>query len=121
MSPLPPRLDNLLGNAPIGPNCWNATQMFHNNRMKMRFTSCREMHFWLKRNTEKVNTLRPKDILVFRNKKGNLLHTAVALTPRTYFHKFGTRGRYEIVSRIRMVIAYGDHWTIHRMKAGKLQ
>lgn len=116
MSGLPPRLGECVGTSPQGPNCWNATQMFHDEKIQQGYTSPGKMNNWLRMHTEQVTDIKPHDILVFRADGKELLHTAVALTSRTLFHKKGCWGPYEVLPRVSVVKRYGDGWTIHRMK-----
>lgn len=113
MLPLPDRLEGLIGKDTHGPNCWNATQMYFNDEVYPKFVTREAMNSWLKAHTLEVERLQPGDILVFRD-GDELVHTAVALSTRTFFHKKGSGGLYEITSKIDIIREYGAERYIHR-------
>lgn len=91
-----------------GPNCWNATIMFHDKTKNEDHVEESEMNHWLRENTVIVNDyLMNGDILVIRNGR-ELWHTAIFLTNDMMFHKIGCNGPYRIESEKQVKAHYNE-------------
>lgn len=118
MPRLPQRLNSLLGTKPKGPNCYNAVQMFHSRKRNQKYTSPKKMSKWLLKRTKRVKKLRPKDIMVF-HEENTLTHTAIYFSKQFIFHKRGVKGKYEFVTKKKVIKIYGSDWVIHRYQKKK--
>lgn len=95
MMKLPKRITINLGAFQVGPNCWNATQRMFDNNIPLDFTADYEMIKWLEENTKVVKHPKVKDIVVFW-RHGTLVHTAVRVGRRSWYHKIGYEGVHAI-------------------------
>jgi hypothetical protein len=99
---IPAHLRAFLGQNMQGPNCWNATQLWHDPGTPVRYVPDTEMERWLEERTVPVPRLcepAPGDIMVLRTSNRwyggntNLVHTAVYSHAeggrRLMFHKVG--------------------------------
>ncbi len=114
---LPKRVRDIVGVLAdeSGPNCWNATQIFHDESVEQRYTDESEMLMWLQENTTEISEddIQFGDILVMHGHPifgDELVHTAVYLGNGLYFHKggFDKNKPYEIVCRSGIGYSYAE-------------
>ena len=97
---IPENVLKLNGNKEIGPNCWNATIMFFDDKEPVRYTPPEVMVDWLSKNTveDQYKFQAVGSILVLFNddieEAGGLIHTGVYVAPGILFHKRGTGGHW---------------------------
>ncbi len=109
--PLPANLSPLIGYEEFGPNCWNATMMWHDQFERRRCVNPDEMEDWMNYNTTDIrfNERQYGDIMVFRL-YGELVHTAIWMDSDTVFHKIGFAGPWVVQSSEQFEIVYaGDY------------
>lgn len=103
-SDVPEHIMNLIGTREEGPNCWNATILFHKPDEEIRYVSPEEMEQWLKENTreDRYKRCEPGDILAFYDGCKDLIHTAVWVAPGILFHKRGVANGWEFMTQRKM-------------------
>lgn len=109
--PLPSNIAPLIGDHDWGPNCWNATIMWHDQYEEARHVGPYEMEEWMDINTMAIqfNERQYGDVMVFRL-QGELVHTAIWMDPDTIFHKIGFSGPWVIQSSDQFEEVYsGDY------------
>ena len=109
--PLPKQVKNLIGEYDHGPNCWNATMMWHEPSEPIGYTSHIDMEYWLSNLTCPISEadIRNGDIVIFRL-FDELVHTAILVDNDTFFHKIGFSGPWVLQSREQLDIVYkGDY------------
>jgi hypothetical protein len=104
----------------FGPNCWNATMVFHQGT-EVRHVKADEMEEWLLENTtvkgymEEVKP-EPGDILIMRGTfdpdfQSDLVHTAVYLGHGMVFHKAGCVREPEVCTVEECLEEYDNYTT----------
>lgn len=119
MKNIPTIVNKLNGTNARGPNCWNATLLFHGVTNNVEFTPDYAILAWLNVDCRKIDgrCLKFGDVLVMK-RGSELIHTAVYLKRGMYWHKPGCNGSvgWEFASKKRIKDIYSEADTLYYMR-----
>ncbi len=119
MQNIPSIVNKLNGTNARGPNCWNATLLFHGVTNEIEFTTESEMKHWLESECRPIKgrCIKFGDVLVMK-RGAELIHTAVYLKHGKYWHKPGCNGSvgWEFASKKRIKDIYSEADTLYYMR-----
>jgi hypothetical protein len=72
-----------------GPNCWNTTIKWFNNKRPLQYTSPEIIERWLRTSTVFTTKLGFETIIVYYDEDHNIIHTAIHIGAGLVFHKRG--------------------------------
>jgi hypothetical protein len=87
-------------------NCWNATLLYYGVESEIKYTPPGEIELFLHHKCTYVSEPKCNDMFIIRSNDGELVHTAVLVSPGLFWHKKGIGGKWEFISEKDIKIVY---------------
>lgn len=105
---LPEIVRTLTGTKDYGPNCWNATMLFHGVTTIVEWTSDTVITKWLKSETDEISGPEEVGDIMCIWEGGCIQHTAVYVGNGLVWQKYGCANEWEFkkISQVKKDYAY---------------